>query len=249
MAMNNESAGIAAEVAIAKTFGIKINPLYANRAEKRIVDLLMNKNCIKSIFDNERISYPVSHIAEGQNPIDFNLANGQTLSVKTNQNEIGRAAPQKIGQPTQFTYFDFIESNGILPGFRVLDFLKKNHSQDTYANRAQIFKYLSINYIDKLMNMYWENMFESDYLIFFFNLESNLNPMKNYRIFGKMGEYPHWDIDKFSFTQTLDSWNESNTLKYAGIGIGNFQVHRNRDCFKFRFDMKGVMKLINLRQI
>lgn len=58
-------------------------------------------------------------------------------------------------------------------------------------------------------------------------------------------EQPMWDKNNFSFTQTLDSWNESNTVKYCGVSIGEFQVHNNRDCFKFRFDMKKIMRLID----
>lgn len=244
MAVNNESIGVSAEVAICRSFNLRINPLYEARAEEDVVEFLVNHN-VGTIFDRENIPYPVSHIAEGQNPIDFLLKTGQTLSVKTNQNNIGRAAPQVIGQPTQHTYFSYIESKNILPGFNICEYLKQNGMLDTYENRGQIFKRLSIEHISTLINMYWENMFDCDYLILFFNLEAHLNPLNNYIILGKMGRYPDWDESKFTFTQTLDSWKESNTLKYNGVGLGNFQVHRNRDCFKFRFDMKGVMRLLN----
>ena len=60
---------------------------------------------------------------------------------------------------------------------------------------------------------------------------------------------PVWNNEKFSFTQSLKSWNESNTLKYCGVSMGEFQVHSNRNCFKFRFNMKGVMKLIKQGEI
>ena len=42
-----------------------------------------------------------------------------------------------------------------------------------------------------------------------------------------------WEKEKFTFTrQTIEKWNESNTVKYDGISIGEFQVHNNRNCFK-----------------
>ena len=245
MAINNESIGISAEVAIANTYGISINPDYSARAENPIVELLTKDNKIKKIFEKEGIPSPIEHIAEGQNPIDFILTGDKTLSVKTNQNNIGRAAPQHIGQPTQKTYFDYIQTNNIIPNFNIENELKNKNLTDNYENRGKIFKTLSITYIDTLINMYWKNMFECDYLILFYNLENHAEPLANYKVFGKSGNLPMWDKNKFSFTQTADSWNESNTLKYSGISIGNFQVHRNRDCFKFRFDMKGIMRLLN----
>ena len=49
--------------------------------------------------------------------------------------------------------------------------------------------------------------------------------------------------DDFSFTKTIQTWNESNTVKYRGISLGEFQLHINRKCFKFRFDFKGLQEL------
>lgn len=49
----------------------------------------------------------------------------------------------------------------------------------------------------------------------------------------------------FSFTRlTLEEWNESNTVKYGGITIGEFQVHQNRNCFKFRFNMQNLLEIL-----
>ncbi len=92
--------------------------------------------------------------------------------------------------------------------------------------------------------MYWQNLFDCDYLLLFFNLDYRLNPLLNHKVFGRLAGNPLFLGGQFTFTQTLDSWNESNTVKYNGVVIGNFQVHRNRDCFKFRFDMDGVMKVL-----
>ena len=52
-------------------------------------------------------------------------------------------------------------------------------------------------------------------------------------------------VDKFTFTkQTVDEWNESNTVKYNGMSVGEFQVHKNRNCYKFRFNMPNLLRLI-----
>lgn len=249
MAKNNESVGIAAEVAIAKTFGINIDPLYAQRAEPGVVNLLLSDNSIKTIFDREGIPYPRKHVAQGQSAVDFLLTNDETLSVKTNQRKSGKVAPQKIGQASQTTFFEFLEDNHILPGFSIEGTLKEKNLTDNYENRALIFKEITLKNTDVLVNMYWKNLFECDYLIFFFNLETLQNPLENYRVFWRSGNCPKWIKGHFSFTRGISLWNESSTLKYEGVRIGEFQIHRHRDCFKFRFDLDGIMKLIDKGQI
>lgn len=249
MATNNEADGIAAEVAICQTFNIFIDRAYASRADQEVLSFLLSSNAILPIFQQNHLPRPTEHIAQGQNPIDFNLEGGKTLSVKTNQQDIGKAAPQNIGQPTQRTFFNYLEEHNIIPGFSITKCLAEHQLADTYENRSAIFKNLVFNHIDRLVDMYWHNMFDCDYLLLFFNLENYLDPLNNYRIFGKEGTKPRWDKTKFSFTRTPDNWNESTTLKYANITIGEFQVHRNRGCFKFRFNMKGVKKLLEQKLI
>ena len=183
-------------------------------------------------------------MAEGQNPVDFELAGGKTLSVKTNQDALGKAAPQRIGQPTSTTFFSLLKELNILPEYNVYEELRKKNLTDNYENRAILFKELALSNIDKLMAAYWKNMFECDYIIVFFNLEKKLDTLKNYRVFGFSVDGPKWEKSRFSFTRNLATWNESNTVKYAGITIGEFQAHRNRNCFKFRFNMNGIEKLL-----
>ena len=247
MAINNESIGISAEVAIAKSYGVAISSDYEARSEKAIVDLLMKNNNVLEIFKKEGIPAPERHIAEGQNPVDFILVGGKTLSVKTNQKGLGKVAPQTIGQPTAETYFLYLER--YLDNFSLRDTLDESNLRDTYENKALIFKKISMNNTAAVVDMYWKNLFDCDFYLHFFNLLDNYaNPLNNYVLLGKE-QSPKWDNYKFSFTQSLNSWNESNTLKYCGISMGEFQVHRNRNCFKFRFNMKGVMELFDRKYI
>ena len=58
MAINNESIGISAEVAIAKSFDLEINPNYVARSEKEIVDLLLAKTQLA--LDAKNISLEIS---------------------------------------------------------------------------------------------------------------------------------------------------------------------------------------------
>ena len=54
-----------------------------------------------------------------------------------------------------------------------------------------------------------------------------------------------WQKEKFTFTKTdISLWNESNTVKYDGLTIGEFQVHNHRSCFKFRFHLANLLTIL-----
>lgn len=232
--LNNEEIGISAEVAIAEAFNVPISRNYSVRADQNTTMLISSLN-LRKLFSIEAIPNPVKHIAEGQNPVDFLLVGGKTLSVKTNQKDIGRAAPQKVGQPSRATYYDYFRD--------IIDVDKQTYFQDP----DRYFKETSLYKISQVINRYWQNMFDCDYLILFYNIIPALEGRGciGFRVFGRSAVPPHWNPKLFSFTQSSPAaWNESNTLKYNGITLGNFQDHRNRDCFKFRFNMDGIIKLI-----
>jgi hypothetical protein len=227
-----EIIGISTEVAIADEFGVTINDDYRCRANEQIIT--MTRGVVKTVFAEYDIPTPILHIAEGQNPVDFMLANGKTLSVKSNKKSLGKVAPQNVGQPTAATYWKYFA-----------DFADVAIPAD-YKGKTEMFKRVSLDCIDEVMNRYWKNIFDCDYLIHFYDFcqkSEMLNSVPKYVAFAKR-KTPAWERKWFSFTQTVDSWNESNTVKYCGESIGEFQVHNNRDCFKFRFNMKGIANLM-----
>lgn len=231
---NNEQIGLAGEVAIADVFNVPIESLYRKRTTQSLIESITP--IIPGIFTNENIPQPIAHIAERQNKVDFNLANGGTLSVKTNQKGLGKVAPQVVGQASSTTFFPFFAS--IIPATLV---------PSTHAAKTQLFKATVFSHIDKMLEIYWSNMFDCDYLIHIYNVLNRANQITNnpkYIVLSKR-DSPVWDRQKITFTQNLESWNESNTVKYDGISIGEFQIHSNRDNFKFRFNLDGVTKLID----
>ena len=232
---NNETIGISAEIAIANAFNLPLTANYRNRGNNSISNNI--QLVVKNAFETFDIPTPIKHIAEGQNPVDFILTGNLTLSVKTNQSLLGKAAPQNIGQPTSTTYFShfpqYIEN---LP--------------DDYETRRSLFKTISINHIDEVITEYWNNMFDCDFLIHFYNIidrTGSLSPIPSYAVFNKT-QSPVWEKRNFTFTKSLTTWNESCTVKYLDITIGEFQVHSNRDCFKFRFNMKGIVAILDLNR-
>lgn len=232
MYINNEIIGISMEIAIAKAFCLSINKDYEKSSDILIVNKLLKDINFFDIFDKNKIPYPKKHVAENQNPVDFILYNNKTLSVKTNKGKLGKVAPQIIGQPTSETYFSYLENN-------YKDEIYIGNISDNYSDKSDLFKKISIENIDKIINIYWENLFDCDYYLHFFNFNSG---EISYLLL-KKEKPPIWNKENFSFTQSFNSWNESNTVKYCGISIGEFQVHKNRNCFKFRFNMNGIIKL------
>ncbi len=229
--MNNEIFGISCEIAIADFFELNLNPDYRERGDKNIEKKVLE--ILPEIFCE--IPKPVKHIAEDQNPIDFLLVGNKTLSVKSNFKKLGKVAPQNIGQPTSKTFFDYFKDNIII------DVTKLDKEE-----KQKLFKEFVFENIDLLVSEYLENLFETDYYIHFFDLKNNndqYNDKISYIILEKENLNFNLEKDGYSFTQSLNTWNESNTLKYKGKSIGEFQVHKKRDCFKFRFNIKNILNL------
>lgn len=235
--LNNEQIGISAEIAIADTFNVSLDPHYRSRGAPQITASL--KPIIGEIFSLNNIPDPVEHIASGQSPIDFRLRDNKTLSVKTNKQQLGKVAPQRIGQASSRTWFSLLAD--------LLNINEKDIPMD-YKSKTLLFKTIALSRADELLTIYWENMFDCDFLVHIFNIvdKTDMPTYKpDYMVSIKM-KSPVWHKDKISFTKrTLLDWGESNTVKYNGITIGEYQIHNNRDNFKFRFNMKGVSELIN----
>lgn len=224
--INNETVGISAEIAICDAFGVECSVAYRDRGNDRIVNNI--RNSLERELCVLNIPKPIEHIAEGQNPVDFMLCDGSTLSVKTNQKQMGKVAPQNVGQATSQTHFKKFEA------------LYTEDIPNTYEKKVELFKRTVIDKIDKFMEIYWDNLFDCDYLLY---ISGILNNNIQFNIYNK-SQGKKFIRDGFTFTQTQESWNESNTVKYNGVSIGEFQVHNNRDCFKFRFIMGGINKLL-----
>lgn len=230
---NTEEIGISAEVAIATAFGVPLSPQYQLRSNQSIISHI--QPIIQSTFLANAIPIPSQHIAEGQNPVDFYLTGNKTLSVKTNQKQPSKVAPQRVGQASSKTFFLFFS-----------DLIDTSLVPVLYSDRVILFKTLAFARIDHMLKVYWDNLFDCDYLIYIYDiLQSNgsLSTTPKSIVFSKK-DSPVWDINAITFTKpSLSTWNESNTVKYHGVSIGEFQVHNNRDNFKFRFNMAGITKL------
>jgi hypothetical protein len=226
-----EQVGISAEVAIGDLTGVAIADSYRRRGRPELVQHMTP--ALATIVS--RIPKPIRHIAADQNPIDFMLEGEKTLSVKSNMRDAGKIAPQNIGQPTASTFWELLPD--LVPE-------GSEPKKLSYAESAKLFKQVALTDTVNLLTEYWKNLFDCDYLIYIYDVltaSNGLSRSPSVRLFQKSNS-PQWDKTKISFTQSLATWNESCTVKYNGISIGEFQVHNNRNCFKFRFNISGLIQ-------
>lgn len=67
-------------------------------------------------------------------------------------------------------------------------------------------------------------------------------------VLDKIGEVEFNKSLKFTTSKGLLDWNESNTIYIDGdkkLSLGEIQIHNNRDCVKFRFNIETLIELIN----
>ncbi len=226
-----EQIGISTEVALADLTGIEVDHVYRRRGRENLVRHIQPALApILSEFPS-----PVAHVAEGRNPIDFELRGGKTLSVKTNMQKLGKVAPQNIGQATSATFWARLP-NLVPKGVKI--------GSLPYQQSAKVFKQVALNKTTELLEEYWKNLFDCDYLLYVFDVvdrDDNLTNQPQAKVFKKF-QSPKWQKSKITFTKNLMNWNESCTVKYEGSSIGEFQIHNNRNCFKFRFNLSGLIQ-------
>ena len=231
---NTETLGITAEKTICDMFNLEYPKSFFKRYSVELQYQL--EDVIRAAFEYLPVAIEHSGSSQGKRggtskcSYDFVLYGNKTLSLKTN---IGKmVCPPEVGQPndkTAYLYFkDLIEE----------DYIDKT-----------IFKKMVYEKCDKLLPIYIEHLFDSDYLLRIFenkNYASRTGIAYAYEIYPKdFGRTFIWDMNKISFSKkSIDEWKESNTLYYNGISIGEFQVHNNRNCFKFRFNFKNLVTLL-----
>lgn len=226
-----EQVGISTEIAIGDLTGVSVVDKYRRRGRAELIQHI-SPALVETL---SQIPRPISHTAERGNPIDFTLEGDKTLSVKSNKQGAGKIAPQKIGQATSTSFWAHLPQfapDGIDP------------SKLSYAESAKLFKEVALTNTSDLLTAYWEKTFDCDYMIYVYDVltdEEKLSSGPTVQLYGKI-KSPIWNESQLTFTQDLDSWNESCTVKFQDISIGEFQVHRNRNGFKFRFNFGGLMQ-------
>ncbi len=226
---NNETLGMSAESAICEYFNLDQPDSFKTRCSPYIKRQLSSvvKEAFK--FVPKAIRHTGSEIGErgeqSKCSYDFVLEGDLTMSLKTNKGKM--VCPPEVGQPCAKTCMEYFKA-----------FFPTDLSEVTNEE----FKKMVYKHIADIMPIYVEHLFDSDWLLWIYLEKSDYtfkaisqSDIKEYK----------WDKEKFSFTKpTLELWNESNTVKYEGLTIGEFQVHTHRSCFKFRFHLANLLSLI-----
>ena len=225
--ITNETLGITAEKAICDLFRIPTPKEYKGRYSNTILKEI--SPTIKVAFDHLPAAKESTGALKGERgktskcPYDFILNGNKTLSLKTNSGSM--ICPPDVGQPGAKTCYYYF-----------------GKYMDSSEATSDSFKKMVLEHISELMPIYVSHLFESDYLLWVFKRKDSYD----YKIYdSNFARDIVWEKYDFSFTKpSLDEWNESNTLKYKGISIGEFQVHSRRTCYKFRFNMDNFDYLI-----
>jgi len=236
---NNETLGATTEFVICKYFNLVIPPSInlVERADKSLIKPLTST--IVSAF--KELPIPISYVGAGSGPrkgsknsVDFLLEGNLTMSLKTNTSKSNKVCPPEIGQPSFKTFDHYFSESGLyLPPINELKF-----------------KEMVVNYPEFLFFQYVDKLFDCDELLWIYGDNSALTSF-SHKVVSANKIQNNLDIfrnkDNYSFTRSLYEWNESNTIKFNDISIGEFQVHSARNSLKFRFNFNNLIEMLNLK--
>jgi hypothetical protein len=219
MFKNNEELGMTCEKLICEKFNIesKIDAVRVNN------NYLIVSKIKKLLIIN--LDIKIHHGCENKST-DFETSDNKFLSVKTSFASNVKLCPQNIGQTT------YKKLNSL--------FNFENLSSDESKNFK--LNILNLQNISNILNLYFNNLMCCDYL-FFLDYKRNSSCLIDCEKTKKHFQKFLNDSVKISFTRNDITWNESNTIKINNVSIGEFQIHKNRNCYKFRFNFLSLKKL------
>jgi hypothetical protein len=235
---NNETLGATAEYVICDYFKLKI-PVSSNlitRADKSLIKSITP--AIVSAFKElpKAITYVGTEGGSRQgskSSIDFVLEGDRSLSLKTNVSKSNKVCPPEIGQPSFKTFDHYFSGSGFY----------------TPPINEQKFKEMVINNPQFLFFKYVEKLFDCDELLWIYGENPALTSfdfkiVSSNQIENQLSIFNNKEM--YAFTRSLQEWNESNTMKYNNVSIGEFQVHSMRGSLKFRFNYFNLIEMLNL---
>jgi hypothetical protein len=161
--------------------------------------------------------YKIKHTAKNGNQYDFCGQDDETikLSAKTTKKD-GKVCPQVIGQPSRKKFCNF---------FNI----------DISLSLEGIKSYIETNIVN-MLSVYFELTFDCP--IIYYNKNTDLLQLI------KLKEKIDWTnyLIEFSHIKKNKQWVESSTISINNLTIGEFQLHKHRDCIKFRWSFEKLLK-------
>jgi hypothetical protein len=208
---------------LGKIFEMAICLLYDTKYDGSYKYSLKDANVIKAriIKLKEHFQYEVKHIAKNGNKYDF-IGGDIYLSAKTTKGD-GKVCPQVIGQPSKKRFCEYFGIN-------------------LSYSLSQIKKFIENN-VHTMLKEYFINTFHCPIVYY--------NKRKDILLFIELKYDINWLNSTITFTHITKNknWNESSSVgvKISGkiYTIGEFQVHNNRNCIKFRWAFERLLSLFS----
>ena len=204
---------------LGKIFEMAICLLYEIPFDGKYKYSLEESNIIKTRIQPLKTEFPhkLKHTAKNGSQYDFSGEDDETikLSAKTTKKD-GKVCPQVIGQPSKKKFCEFF-------------------NLDLSVSLLEIKEYIISN-IANMLNIYFDLTFDCP--IIYFNKKSNVLQLI------KLTEKIDWKnyLIEFSHIKKNKHWNESSTISINNTSIGEFQLHKHRDCIKFRWCFEKLLK-------
>lgn len=191
---------------------------YNGKYKYELEEAIVLKDKLHKLKDE--FPFKIKHVAKNGNKYDFTCIDDDKicLNAKTTKKN-AKVCPQVIGQPSRKKFCEFF---GI----------------DSFFDMEQIKNYIETN-VNSLLEMYVLHTFDCPIVYY--------NKYKNVILFIKQKKAIDWKnhIISFSHVAKNKKWNESSSISIDGIGIGEFQIHKHRDCIKFRWSFEKLLKLFD----
>ena len=204
---------------LGKIFEMAICLLYEIPFDGKYKYSMEESNVLKTRIQHLKTAFPykIKHTAKNGSQYDFCGEDDETikLSAKTTKKD-GKVCPQVIGQPSKKKFCEF---------FNI----------ELSVSLLEIKEYIISN-ISNMLNIYFDLTFDCP--IIYYNKKSNVLQLI------KLTEKIDWSnyLIEFSHIKKNKQWNESSTISINNTIIGEFKLHKHRDCIKFRWCFEKLLK-------
>lgn len=205
---------------LGKIFEMAICLLYNTPFEGKYKYSMEEANALKHRIEGLLVSFPhkIKHTAKNGSQYDFCGIDDETikLSAKTTKKD-GKVCPQVIGQPSKKKFSQFFNIDISLTLEQVKDYIETN--------------------VSNMLPIYLHYTFDCP--IIYYNQKTNVLQLI------KLTQNIDWKQQSITFSHKKNNtfWNESSTISINKTTIGEFQVHNNRDCIKFRWAFENLLGL------
>lgn len=232
--MNNETFGMTLQYAICAKYNLE-NNIATNRIDVELAEKFLKSNIINEIFQDKK---PIEYLTTSKKftspyikrcPHTFLLTDNKTFSIKTFKGKKKMFAPKVVGQSGDKTFNHF---------FGDLD--------SNVINREN-FKKFCIEHVEEMLPIIVDYALVSDYNCWMYLKDDNSYDFKII----ERGDFPElvFDRKRITFTNpTVAEWGESNTVKYDGVPVAEFQIHRNRTGYKIRLHRDNFPALLEMER-